>query len=97
MRVKKSEQNGTLLPVTKHTTPDSVRIKVLRKENPKTPLSPSAERYELYRTVKTVGEYRELMKKRKTPHYANLDLSRDEQRGHIQLKGKRELPQTKSL
>ena len=90
MRVKKSEQNGTLLPVTRHTTPDSAKIKLLRKENPKSPLSPSAKRYELYRTVTTVGEYRELMRKAKTPHYANLDLSRDEQRGHIKLIGKKE-------
>jgi len=92
MRVKKSEQNSKLLPVTIHTAPDTVKIKLVRKENPKSPLSPSAMRYELYRTVKTVGEYRELMRKAKTPHYANLDLTRDEQRGHIKLVGKKEWP-----
>lgn len=96
MRVKKSDQNSKLLPVTKYTAPDSVEIKLLRKENPKSPLSPSAKRYELYRTVKTVGEYRALMKKAKTPHYANLDLTRDEQRGHIKLKGKKELPSSRA-
>jgi hypothetical protein len=90
MRVKKSEQNSKLLPVTKYTAPDTVKIKLVRKENPKSPLSPSAKRYELYRTVETVGEYRALMKKAKTPHYANLDLTRDEQRGHIKLIGKKE-------
>lgn len=96
MRVKKLDRNGKLLPVTKYTTPDKVRIKLLRRENPKSPMSPSAARYELYRTVKTVGEYRELMRKAKTPHYANLDLTRDEQRGHIQLVGKKELTETAS-
>jgi hypothetical protein len=92
MKDKKPNSNGKLLPVTKYTTPDKVRIKLLRKENPKSPLSPSAARYELYRTVKTVGEYRDLMRQQKTPHYANLDLTRDEKRGHIQLVGKKELP-----
>ena len=92
MRVKKSEQNGSMLPVTRYTTPDTVKIKLLRKENPKSPMSPAANRYELYRQVKTVGEYRELMRKAKTPAFANLDLTRDAQRGHIQLVGKKELP-----
>jgi hypothetical protein len=92
MRVKREDQANGLLPVTKYTTPDSVRIKLLRKDNPKSPMSPSAQRFELYKTVKTVGEYRELMRKAKHPHYANLDLARDERRGHIKLVGKKELP-----
>jgi len=96
MRVKKTDQNGSLLPVTRHTTPDSVQIKLLRKENPKSPMSPAAKRYDLYSKVKTVGEYRELMRKAKTPAYANLDLTRDEARGHIMLKRKAERP-SKSL
>jgi len=75
------------LPVTKYTVPDKTKIQVVRKDNPKTPMSPSSKRFELYRTIKTVGEYRELMRKQKTPHYANLDLARDYARGHIKLVG----------
>ncbi|RPJ19484.1 MAG: hypothetical protein EHM33_30205 [Chloroflexi bacterium] len=99
MRVKKADQNGTLLPVNRYTTPDTVKIKLLRKDNPKSLMSPSAKRFELYRTVKTVGEYRDLMRKAKTPAYANIDLTRDEQRGHIALirGGKKEAAPSKSL
>ena len=93
MRVKRSEQLTKLFPVTKHTTPDTVKIKILRKENPKSPLSPAAKRFDLYQKAGTVGEYRALMRKAKTPHYANLDLTRDEQRGHIKLIGKKEQSQ----
>jgi len=88
---KKAAGNGKHLPVTQHTVPDSTKLTVVpkwRKDNPKSPMSPSAKRFELYKTVSTVGEYRALMRKPpwKKPHFANLDLARDKARGYIDFK-----------
>lgn len=86
---KSAVSNGSKpLPVTRFTVPDSRKLTVVaawRDKNPKSPMSPTAKRFELYKKVETVGEYRALMRKQKTPHFANLDLARDRARGYIKF------------
>jgi len=81
---KRKDKKKTM-PVTRWTVPDDAKITVLVPENPKSPMSPSSKRFELYLKVGTVGKYRELMKRAGTPHYANLDLARDRDRGYIKF------------
>jgi len=74
------------MPITKHTLPDSKKIEVRAPENPKSFKSPSWHRFNLYyKPDMTVGRYRELMRKAGHANFANLDLARDYQRGHIKF------------
>jgi hypothetical protein len=78
------------LPVTRWTVPDERKIVITKKGevNPKSPMSPSWKRYELYKIAETVGGYRKFMRQGKAggkSHFANLDLARDRERGYIKF------------
>lgn len=85
-----SAENGLPkpLPVTRWTVPDDKKLTVLIDHNPKSPKSPSAMRFELYRKAETVGDYRKFMRLGRAggkAHFANLDLARDKARGYIKF------------
>jgi len=87
-KAKKAKRHE--LPVTRWTVPDERKIVITKKGevNPKSPMSPSWKRYELYKIAETVGGYRKFMRQGKAggkSHFANLDLARDRERGYIKF------------
>ena len=86
----KAKPKRSELPVTRWTVPDERKITITKKGevNPKSPMSPSWKRYELYKIAETVGGYRKFMRQGKAggkSHFANLDLARDRDRGYIKF------------
>jgi hypothetical protein len=74
--------------VTKWTVADDRKLELLIDFNPKSYGSPAAKRFELYKKAGTVGIYRKWMREGKAggkPHFANLDLARDRDRGYIKF------------